>query len=216
MHLAVAIPNRQLNDNNQEIEYAVGIPASLRGQAIILFEQAFGVKLGLANPNDEGRHQLLTKALHLDYAIAAIRHDGLVGLAGFKTDDGAFTGGISYRRLIDNLGVIQGNRAAWVLSLYARKPIPGELVMDGIAVHKDVRGCGVGGRLLSELRKHAVANGYDQIRLDVIDTNRAARRLYERNGFVASETRTFEYLRWLLGFGNSTTMIQHLRGASID
>ena len=78
--------------------------------------------------------------------------------------------------------------------------------MDGIVVHPEMRGQGIGTRLLSELNAFACQEGYNKIRLDVIDTNPAARRFYERNGFVATKTEHFGYLRWLLGFGASTTM----------
>ena len=55
--------------------------------------------------------------------------------------------------------------------------------------------------------EYAKENDYEKIRLDVIDTNPDARRLYERLGFVAERTNNFEGLRPVLGFGASTTMI---------
>ena len=93
-----------------------------------------------------------------------------------------------------------------IFALYERQPSPQELVMDGIAVRADVRGRGVGGRLLEELVAYATAQKYKSIRLDVIDINPKAKKLYERKGFVAIKTDTFPYLRWLLGFGGVTTM----------
>ncbi|CAJ2376226.1 MAG: hypothetical protein IBGAMO2_240005 [Arenicellales bacterium IbO2] len=44
------------------------------------------------------------------------------------------------------------------------------------------------------------------MRLDVIDINPRARRLYERKGFVAVSTERFAWLRWLLKFGGATRM----------
>jgi ribosomal protein S18 acetylase RimI-like enzyme len=117
---------------------------------------------------------------------------------------------MSYRQLISQLGFIRGNRAAILFSLYERKPVPGELLMDGIAVASKMRGKGIGTRLLEELIAHARREQFEQIRLDVIDTNPQARKLYERNGFVETKTEHFGYLRWLLGFGASTTMVYKL------
>ena len=94
--------------------------------------------------------------------------------------------------------------------LYERKPKEGQLLMDGIAVRQDARGRGIGTRLLDEFKAYGREHGYANIRLDVIDTNPGARRLYERLGFVATKTEHFEYLRWFLGFGASTTMLCHL------
>ena len=130
----------------------------------------------------------------------------LVGLAGLHTTDGSLTGGIDARQSFTNLGLMHGLRALVVFSLYERTPKAGELVMDGIAVHKDYRGQGIGSRLLRRVIDYARENGYATIRLDVIDTNPGAQRLYERRGFVAIRVERFPYLRWLLGFGASTTM----------
>ena len=78
--------------------------------------------------------------------------------------------------------------------------------MDGISVHRDYRGRGIGSRLLREPAAYARRNGFRSIRLNVIDTNSSARRLYERQGFAAVRAENFPFLRWLLGFGGSTTM----------
>ena len=73
-----------------------------------------------------------------------------------------------------------------------------------------MRGRGIGTQLFERLRAYASEHGYASIRLDVIDTNPGARRLYERLGFEATKTERFGYLRWLLGFGAATTMVLHL------
>ena len=78
--------------------------------------------------------------------------------------------------------------------------------MDGIAVDQAYRGQGIGSKLLQEIVTYAQQNGYKTVRLDVIDINSDARRLYERRGFVAVHTEHFPYLKKLLGFGGVTTM----------
>ena len=40
----------------------------------------------------------------------------------------------------------------------------------------------------------------------MIDIDDGAHRLYQRQGFVATKTEHFRSLRWLFGFGGSTTM----------
>jgi len=97
------------------------------------------------------------------------------------------------------------------LGLFERSPRQGELLMDGITVSADYRGQGVGTQLFDALVDYAKENGYQAIRLDVIDTNPHARRLYDRLGFVAERTNNFEVLRPLLGFGAATTMVYSLK-----
>ncbi|MCP4647511.1 MAG: GNAT family N-acetyltransferase, partial [bacterium] len=158
---------------------------------------------------------LFQECFHPGFSISAISNNKLIGIAGFHTPEGSLTGGITYKKLTSQLGLLKSIRAALILSLYTRKPSPSELVMDGIAVNYDARGKGIGGRLLDEVTAYATAKRFDKIRLDVIDSNARARKLYERKGFRAVKTDHFPHLRWLLGFGASTRMELPLSGKVI-
>lgn len=193
------------------VQVSVGTPECVRYRAAQLYDVAFGSKLSLAVPDEKRRIDMLAKGFVLEHSISAITNGKLVGLAGFSTPDGSLTSGIEYRSLLSDLGFLGGNRAAAVFSVYDRESHKGELLMDGIVVDASCRGQGVGTRLFTSLIKLATERGYSTIRLDVIDTNPDARRLYERLGFVAKKTERFEFLRWLLGFGASTTMIYSLQ-----
>jgi len=192
---------------SNHITYHLGIPEALREDAAQLYDEAFGAKLALAISNREQRLRVLADALCLPFALVAIADERLVGLAGFKTPQGGLTKGLTASKLIHTLGILGGLWAILILSLYERSQKGSALLMDGIAVSQTVRGQGIGTGLLNALKAYAHSNGFSQIRLDVIDTNPAARRLYERQGFVATTTQHFGYLRWLLGFGASTTLI---------
>lgn len=194
------------------IRYQLGVPESLRVEAVRLYDEAFGRKFSVAVPNPQKRRAMLAESFLLAYAVAAISKGSLVGLAGFHTKRGALTSGMSAELLLERLGTLGGLWAAIIFSIYARQPQDAELLMDGIAVRYDMRGRGIGTHLLNDLKHYARENGYRTIRLDVIDTNPAARRLYERQGFVPTHTERFGYLRWFLGFGASTTMIFNVEG----
>jgi len=186
------------------------IPPQLCGRAAQLYDIAFGQKLSLAVPDNHDRLKLLTNSMQLQFSIGAFDGQELVGLAGFSTPDGALTGGIDYRGLLSELGWLKGNRAAAVFSLYERKARPGELLMDGIVVDLKYRGKGIGTQLFDHLIAFGNTNGYSTIRLDVVDSNPGAKRLYERLGFFEEKTEHFEFLRGILGFGASTSMIFNL------
>lgn len=188
------------------IYYQLGLPDDQRANAAQLYDEAFGAKLSRAIGNQSQRTALLTASLVNDYAFCALLDGSVVGLAGFQTAGGSLTGGINYRELVSHLGFLRANWAALILSLYERTPQPGELVMDGIAVRHDMRGRGIGTGLLDKLMTYAAQQDYQTVRLDVIDINPGARRLYDRYGFQAVKTERFEYLRWLVGFGAATTM----------
>ena len=78
--------------------------------------------------------------------------------------------------------------------------------MDGIVVRADRRGRGIGTKLVFRLFDVALAHNKRVVRLDVVDTNPAARRLYERLGFVELNTEKVPFLRRVMGFSAATTM----------
>ncbi|MCF6289321.1 MAG: GNAT family N-acetyltransferase [Proteobacteria bacterium] len=189
-----------------EIIYQIGLPEQFRSDAVKLYDEAFGKKISVAIRSDESRKLLLNNCLMLEYSIIALSNGELIGIAGFNTLNGSLTGGITYQLLRVQLGFIKGNWAALIFSLYSRKPKQGELVMDGIAVQADFRGKGVGSRLLEEMENYATKHEFNSIRLDVIDINSKAKKLYERKGFKVVKIEHFPYLRRFLGFGGNTTM----------
>ncbi len=123
-----------------DITYSLGFSEPLRADAAVIYDQAFGAKIGLAIPNRDKRISLFAEWLLPNFAFAALINDELVGLAGFHTPDGSLTGGVTGRSLLAKLGWIRGLWAMYLLSLYERTPDDGQLVMDGIAVRDDMRG----------------------------------------------------------------------------
>ena len=195
---------------NDEITIQRGFPDELRHPAVELYDAAFGPKLSIAIPNTVARISVLREGLDPTYSFVAVSDGQLMGIAGFKTARGSLTGGISFRSLKDALGLLGAVRAVLVLALFHRKLTTGQLLMDGIAVSPKMRGRGIGTKLLGRLEQYARNEGYESLRLDVIDTNPAARRLYERVGFKPVRTERFAYLKWLLGFEAATQMEYNL------
>ena len=172
-----------------------------------LYDEAFGAKIAVAIPDPAARRAVIEAGLRPGHSLVAKRGSTVIGVAGFQDASGAFTGGITPASLRRELGIRRAVRALLVLSLLERRAGSGVLLMDGIAVSEQYRGEGAGSALLRALIAYARSSGYRSIRLDVIDTNVAARRLYEQIGFVPTRTSHFPYLRWLLGFGASTQMV---------
>lgn len=183
-----------------------GFSDTLRHSAAVLYDAAFGAKLSIALPDTAQRMAILEKGLEPDYAFVALQGGDIVGIAGFKTAQGSFTGGISFELLSEVLGPIAAIRAMLLLMLLDRQFVADQLLMDGIAVAPQMRGSGIGTRLLNRLIEYAEAEGYHSLRLDVIDSNPAAQRLYTRVGFVAVKTHHFAYLKKVLGFSAATQM----------
>lgn len=171
-----------------------------------LYDEAFGAKLSSALPDKSSRIDILANSFKPNYSFVAFDGETPIGIAGFSDKSGALTGGLQASDLVKRLGVIKGSIACLILSLFEREPEKEELVMDGIVIDKDYRGQGIGSMLLDKIIEYAVNNGFKSVRLDVIDTNPRAKKLYESKGFTVSNEEFFPYLKWLVGFSGSTTM----------
>jgi ribosomal protein S18 acetylase RimI-like enzyme len=171
-----------------------------------LYDEAFGSKFFRAIPDKKKRIFILSESFIPEYSFAAISDETLVGLASFCVMSGSLSGGIKAKDLIKMLGFFQGIWACFVFSLFERKPKEHELIMDGIVVDSKFRGHGIGSLLLDKIIAYAKENDFDSVSLDVIDSNPRARKLYESKGFVAVQTDSFPYLKWLVGFSGATTM----------
>lgn len=184
-----------------------GIPSDQYDRAAALYWAAFGAKLGRIMRPEARALAFFQRALDPGFAISAVRGDGrLMGLAGFKTAQGAMTGG-GFRDLVAAYGWAGAAWRALALSPLERPVAAGTLLMDGICVAPDARGQGLGTRLLHAIKSEAAARGLDRVRLDVIDSNPRARALYEREGFVAQRTEDIGPLRHIFGFRSATQML---------
>lgn len=172
-----------------------------------LYEEAFGAKFTRAIPDKLKRIAILSKSFVPVFSFAATSGNDIIGIAGFQVSDGSLTGGIGAKKLIQELGFFSGLWACLVFSLFKRQPKARELIMDGIAVDSGFRGQGIGSELLDQIIHYAAENGFDSVRLDVIDSNPRARKLYELKGFVEVSSESFPYLKWLIGVSGSTTMV---------
>lgn len=187
-----------------------GLPRNLRPDAAALYWQAFGGKLGRVLGPDDRALAFLNRVIRADHAIVALDDDGrLLGLAGFKTPQGAFAGGA-----FSDLQAIYGLPGAiWrgsLLRFLGREVENTRFLMDGICVARDARGQGIGSRLVEAICDEARARGYAEVRLDVIDTNWRARALYERLGFSAAGIEHLGPLRHVFGFSSATKMVRSI------
>jgi GNAT superfamily N-acetyltransferase len=182
-----------------------GLPEGCQEAAAKLYYTAFRQKLHPIFRNESKGLAVLERSLNPAYAIAAMIEDRLVGIAGFKTSTSSFLN-IQPADVTRTFGWVGGWLRLLALSLFVRNIEPGVLLMDGIVVDPQIRGKGVGSKLLDAVVDLAKQNGYKQVRLDVVDTNPRARQLYERKGFVAAHTKRYAGLSHVFGFSASTTL----------
>lgn len=177
-----------------------------RNTVATLYWEAFGAKLSIGLGPDAKALEFLTRVCDPEFALCARSEDGgLLGVAGFKTSEGALIGG-GMRDLYAIYGTFGSVWRAALLSLVERKLEPQSFLMDGIFVTKEARGLGLGTALLQAIKEEAAARNCNEVRLDVINTNPRARALYERSGFVAGQVQSLGPLKYFFGFSTATEM----------
>ena len=183
-----------------------GFADSERGVVARLFWEAFRGKLGRVMGPDAKAKRFFEDIMSPDFALVA-RSEGeqILGIAGFKTTDGALAGG-SLSDLRRHYGWFGGIWRGLLLNTLERDLSRDVLLMDGIFVDQNARGRGVGSALLMAVREHAATEGLSRVRLDVIDQNPRAKSLYERVGFRETGKQSTGPLKWIFGFSTSTTM----------
>lgn len=187
-----------------------GLPAGLRAQAVELYWQAFGSKLGLIlGPGPRARRYLMRVMQAENCLIALDAQGALLGLAGFRTDGTSFAGGA-----LPDLRAVYGRfgsrwRAA-VLRWLGEEVEEGQFVLDGLCVAEAQRGRGVGTALVQAICAEAHRGGYTAVRLDVTDRNRRARALYERCGFRLDRQTRLGLLAPVFGYSAALGMVRPL------
>lgn len=190
------------------MKITAGIPDVDTAKVAELYWGAFGEKLGKVMGPEKKALRFVRRVLRGDHAICAHDDSGvLLGVAGFKTFEGALVGG-GFLDLVAIYGWFGASWRALLLSFLERDTENERFLMDGIFVAPQARGHGVGTALLEAIVVEARSRGYGEVRLDVIDSNARARALYEREGFVAKETVETGPLRHIFAFSSATTMVK--------
>lgn len=184
-----------------------GLPPAAADQAARLYWTAFGPKLGRLLGPEPRALDLLARAIRADHALVAITRDRpqVVGVAGFRSPSGGFMS-FSQPHLVAVYGNWGGLWRSAVLRGLAGDVDNSRFLIDGLAVHPDWQGKGVGSALIDALAAEARARGYDRLRLDVADHNIRARALYERLGFGVVGHQRLRLLAPVFGIRGSTSM----------
>jgi len=190
-----------------------GVPSRLRRQAALLYYQAFREKVDALELKPGSVRQavrLYTASLDLDSALAAVKGHHLAGLAGLTTRTSRFLQ-VPWPLLVQEFGFWRALSRRMNLAIeHMHKPDPDEQHLDTLAVRASCRNRGIGTTLLREVIARAHADGFGKVTLAVVNTNSAARRLYEREGFRAVRTRHYGWLTSRGGFTSVTKMQRDL------
>jgi ribosomal protein S18 acetylase RimI-like enzyme len=179
------------------------IPESVETFAT-LYYQAFAEKLDhleLFSHSDAQAITIISECLNLHRGICAVSDGSVIAVAGLEYGGQRF---VTFRwtALLRSFGLPGGLWGyLWIklLRLFQR-PQASALRIEAIAVSETARGKGVGTLLLERIFDFARALGYQAIVLEVVNTNTAAHKLYERFGFTTVRTSWYGPITAPAGF----------------
>ncbi|PRB00966.1 GNAT family N-acetyltransferase [Microbacterium sp. MYb64] len=194
-----------------DVAITAGIPRGQRPRVARLYWQAFHRKLRPALSDEQRAVPYLESLLADDRVVCAHADGTVIGVVGFSLRGRAAVG-FSFAELRARYSTFTAPVRALLLGVLERRTHPGSLLLDGISVAPEARGLGVGTALLAHVRRLALDEKMDAVRLSVVDTNPRARDLYQRLGYVAEESASIGPLRRLYGFRTATEMVLSLEG----
>lgn len=193
------------------IEITETVPENQRQRAGEIYYEAFRRKLQPLVGKPASTRRVLASGFALDMAIGAFSEGNLLGLAGLHSFAGIFSR-VELNDCLKQFGPLRGLYAWSVLNLFGAgaKCPPGHLRIAAIAVDEKARGQGLGSRLLETVFDKARREGFKAVRLEVVDTNLRAKKLYQNLGFVVVETHAYPITSGWLGFAKEYVMVKTL------
>ena len=184
-------------------------PQQLQEAARILYD-AFKLKverLELFPHSPEQACTVIAKSLNPARGLYALKQGKVVGVMGLEYGSQRFVQ-ITRATLLEAFGLWGGLwRYLWRRLLRLVEPLkPQVFRIEPLAVSAELRGQGVGSALLTHACEQAQALGYPEIIIGVVNSNRGAKRLYERHGFRVFKSTHYGLLTKRAGFTGGYTL----------
>lgn len=191
------------------VDIVLGLPHALRRDAAVIYYSAFQQKLSNILGTAEHAVNVIAADCNPQHAFVALVDGRVCGLCGLQYGGNEF---VHFRAatLMGEYGRVRGLVKLLLLLPLSSSAEPDEFHVESLAVDAAWRGRGVGTQLLHAVFAFARRNGFNQVSLDVVDTNPRAFQLYERLGFVPVRVTATPYFRRWLGFAAVTTMVKEL------
>ncbi len=146
-----------------------------------------------------------------NHCLVAVKGGELAGILGLQTSSGGFLVP-DLKAMIKIYGRFSGICRMAGLAMLHHRTRSEEIYIDGVAVHREMRGQGIGSGLFDLLEQKAAQMGIRMLSLDVIDSNKRAEKLYLRLGYAATLPQTLWPLSMFVRFPfqSATRMVKIL------
>ena len=181
-----------------EIEIRDGLAPEYEDAALRILHAAFAWKLRIGLDGPEDMIRLFAGQVDRSACWTAIVDGRLAGILTRQSGGEEFYQ-LSARRMLATFWPLKTIRVLVNLFLLNESPPPDAFYIESIAVDADIRGLGIGGKLMAEAETRARELGLPLLALDVIGDNHGAIRLYERLGYQIVKTTRGFLVKYLTG-----------------
>ena len=201
-------------DRDNNITIKIGLPENYYSEAATIYTEAFYEKSKRLFGSQEKMKCWFKKSFNPELAIVALANDHLVGVAGIACNDRRFLK-LSLPVCIEEFGFLPG-LLKYLLSEIGSEIVGlhrydrGQLLLVTVAVASNMRGMGVGTLLIEKVCEYAKQNSLNSVRLQVVDNNPKARKLYDRLGFEQTKIDRNPLLKKIIGVGAISTMVKQV------
>lgn len=163
------------------MEVKSGLPSNLTYQAVDIFSESFKDKFVYILGDGTYSTDVYKLLLSSDNIFYVEENGVLLGLLIFMKETSKST--ITFKKLIKIMGYIKGFATRIKLSPMNHIPEKSDLYIHFIAVAPNMRGQGIGSKLIKEAIRTASDSKQKSVSLQVVNANGRAKNLYEKMGF---------------------------------
>ena len=174
-------------------------------QAIEIYYFAFKQKIRPLIKSKEKAIAVYKKGLNYDRIFYAVIENNVVGLVGLYYEKKNFID-IEYSNLRKHFNPFRSFFIYSIYRLISSKIKEDVLRIDSLAVKESVRGLGIGSQLIDKVFQFAKSKGFNEVILEVVDTNPKAKKLYEKIGFKEKKLVKYYFLTRSAGFSSEYIM----------
>jgi GNAT superfamily N-acetyltransferase len=182
-------------------------------QAMDIYYFAFKQKIRPLIKSKEKAIEIYKKGLNADRVFYAVIENNVVGLAGLHYENKNFID-VEYSNLRKHFNPFSSYFIYSIYKLISPKIREDVLRIDSLAVKESVRGFGIGSQLIDKVFQFAKSKGFNEVILEVVDTNPRAKKLYEKVGFKEKRLIKYYFLARSAGFSSEHIMSYKMKNYS--
>lgn len=194
---------------NNNFDFNFAIKEEVIDDAIRLYYQAFRNKLNTFVGEKKLGHEVIKKDLQRDRAITAYDNEELIAIAGLSFENRSLLDLETFTFIFEQ-GLFSGIYHSILFHFMKKATKEGEIRIDGITVKHNYRGMKIGSQLVDLVIAFAKGKKFEQITLDVVNTNFRAKQLFEAFDFEVEKETNVNFFKNQLGYSSYYTMVKKL------